>query len=56
MWNDYGGNINAYELRCTWDGTIYADISGNDGSYSASRSTTTEVKERSIGLKHRVAG
>ncbi|WP_042148553.1 MULTISPECIES: TonB-dependent receptor [unclassified Pseudoalteromonas] len=48
MWNDYGGNINAYELDA--HGTaIYADISGNDGSYSASRSTT-EVKERSIGL------
>ncbi len=48
MWNDYGGNINAYELDA--NGTaIYADMSGNDGSYTASRSTT-EVKEQSIGL------
>lgn len=48
MWNDYGGNINAYELDA--NGTaIYADMSGNDGSYTASRSTT-EVNEKSIGL------
>ncbi len=48
MWNDYGGNINAYELDA--NGTVvYADISGNDGSYTASRSTT-EVEEQSIGL------
>jgi TonB-dependent receptor len=48
MWNDYGGNINAYELD--HNGTaIYADMSGNDGSYTASRSTT-EVNEQSIGL------
>ncbi len=48
MWNDYGGNINAYELD--ENGTVvYADISGNDGSYTASR-VTTEVKEQSIGL------
>jgi iron complex outermembrane receptor protein len=48
MWNDYGGNINAYELDD--NGTVvYADISGNDGSFSASRSTT-EVEEQSIGL------
>ncbi|WP_046003421.1 TonB-dependent receptor [Pseudoalteromonas rubra] len=48
MWNDYGGNINGYELD--ENGTVvYADISGNDGSFSASRSTT-EVKERSIGF------
>ena len=48
MWNDYGGNINAYELD--ENGTvIYADISGNDGSYSASRATT-EVDEKSIGF------
>ena len=48
MWNDYGGNINAYELD--HNGTaIYAEMSGNDGSYTASRSTT-EVNEQSIGL------
>jgi len=48
MWNDYGGNINAYELD--ENGTaVFADISGNDGSYSASR-VTTEVNEKSIGL------
>ena len=48
MWNDYGGNINAYELDA--NGTaIYADISGNDGSFTASRGTT-EVNERSVGI------
>ncbi|WOH37069.1 TonB-dependent receptor [Thalassotalea fonticola] len=48
MWNDYGGNINAYELD--ENGTaIFADISGNDGSYSASRGTT-EVDEESFGF------
>ncbi|MGJ8679704.1 TonB-dependent receptor [Paraglaciecola sp.] len=48
MWNDYGGNINAYELD--ENGTvIFADISGNDGSYTATR-VTTEVKEKSVGL------
>ncbi len=45
MWNDYGGNINAYELD--ENGTaVFADMSCNDGSYTASRSTT-EVKEES---------
>jgi len=48
MWNDYGGNINAYELD--ENGTVvFADISGNDGSYSASRGTV-EVDEESIGF------
>ncbi|MAD89413.1 MAG: TonB-dependent receptor [Pseudoalteromonas sp.] len=48
MWNDYGGNINAYELD--ENGTVvYADIGGNDGSFTASRATT-EVNERSIGF------
>lgn len=48
MWNDYGGNINAYELDA--NGTvIYADISGNDGSFTASRGTT-EVEEKSLGV------
>ncbi|MCF2950051.1 TonB-dependent receptor [Paraglaciecola aquimarina] len=48
MWNDYGGNINAYELD--ENGTvIFADIAGNDGSYTATR-VTTEVKEESLGL------
>ena len=48
MWNDFGGNINAYEID--EQGTvIYADISGNDGSFTASRATT-EVKERSLGF------
>jgi len=48
LWNDYGGNINAYEIDD--NGTVvYADISGNDGSFSASRSTT-EVKEKSLGF------
>jgi len=48
MWNDYGGNINAYELD--ENGTaVFADISGNDGSFTASRSTT-EVEEESFGF------
>ncbi|NMP30169.1 TonB-dependent receptor [Thalassotalea sp. M1531] len=48
MWNDYGGNINGYELD--ENGTvIFADISGNDGSYTASRATT-EVEEESLGI------
>ncbi|MDA7826559.1 TonB-dependent receptor plug domain-containing protein, partial [Porticoccaceae bacterium] len=39
MWNNYGPNINAYELDA--DGTaVYADIAGDDGSFTASRSTT----------------
>ncbi|MCH8538494.1 MAG: TonB-dependent receptor plug domain-containing protein, partial [Alkalimonas sp.] len=48
IWNEFGGNINAYELDSR--GTaIFADISGNDGSYTASKGTT-EVKARSIGF------
>src|SRR5690606_28791655 len=48
IWNEFGGNINAYELD--ENGTaVYADISGNDGSFTASRNTT-EVKARSVGL------
>jgi iron complex outermembrane receptor protein len=48
IWNEFGGNINAYELDA--NGTaLYADISGNDGSFTASRSTT-EVLARSVGL------
>lgn len=48
IWNEFGGNINAYELD--ENGTaLYADIGGNDGSFTASRGTT-EVDARSIGL------
>ncbi len=48
IWNEFGSNINSYELD--ENGTaLYADISGNDGSFTASRATT-EVKARSIGL------
>ncbi|WNC71732.1 TonB-dependent receptor [Thalassotalea psychrophila] len=48
MWNDYGGNINSYELD--ENGTaIYADISGNDASFTSSRGTT-EVEEESLGF------
>ncbi|MFY8285512.1 TonB-dependent receptor [Pseudoalteromonas sp. SSMSWG5] len=48
IWNDFSTNINSYELD--ENGTaLYADISGNDGSFTASRGTT-EVKARSIGL------
>lgn len=48
MWYDYGGNINAYEFDA--NGTaIYAELAGNDGSFTANR-VSTEVKEKSIGL------
>lgn len=48
QWHDYGGNIKAYELD--ENGTVlFADMSGNDGSYTVSRNTT-EVNEKSIGF------
>ncbi|MCC5854064.1 MAG: TonB-dependent receptor [Idiomarina sp.] len=48
IWNEFGGNINAYELD--ENGTaIFADIAGNDGSFTAEKGTT-EVRARSIGL------
>ncbi len=48
IWNEFGANINAYELdeRGT---AVFADISGNDGSFTASKGTT-EVLARSLGL------
>ncbi|WP_448566521.1 TonB-dependent receptor [Thalassotalea ganghwensis] len=49
IWNEFGGNINAYELDANGN-VIYADISGNDGSWTVSRETS-EVKESSVGLK-----
>ncbi|KPV93724.1 catecholate siderophore receptor CirA [Pseudoalteromonas sp. P1-9] len=48
IWNEFGGNINGYELD--QNGTaVFADISGNDGSFTASKDTT-EVDSKSIGL------
>jgi iron complex outermembrane receptor protein len=48
QWNEYGANIQAYELDA--DGTaVYAELAGNDGSYTASRSTTF-VEAESVGL------
>lgn len=48
IWNEFGGNINSYELD--ENGTaLYADIGGNDASFTANRNTT-EVTARSIGL------
>ncbi|WP_420934205.1 TonB-dependent receptor [Alteromonas sp. A081] len=48
IWNNFGANINAYELDA--NGTaVYADISGDDGSFTASRNTT-RVDARSIGI------
>lgn len=48
IWNEFGGNINGYELD--ENGTaIYADIGGNDGSFTAFRETT-EVEAKSIGF------
>jgi TonB-dependent receptor len=48
IWNDFGANINAYELdeRGT---AVFMDVSGNDGSFTASKGTT-EVLARSLGL------
>jgi len=48
MWYDYGGNINAYELD--ENGTaVFAEIAGNDGSFTASRGTT-EIDQKSLGF------
>jgi len=48
MWNEFGGNINAYQLD--ENGTaVFTDISGNDGSFTTSRGTT-EFEEESIGF------
>ncbi|MBZ9613229.1 TonB-dependent receptor [Rheinheimera maricola] len=48
IWNEFGSNINAYELD--ENGTaVFADISGNDASFTANRNTT-EVKASSIGF------
>ncbi|WP_372626940.1 TonB-dependent receptor [Arsukibacterium sp.] len=48
IWNNFGDNINAYELD--EQGTaVFADISGDDGSFTASKGTT-EVKAASIGF------
>ncbi len=48
IWNEFGGNINAYELDS--NGTaLYADIGGNDGSFTANKGST-EVKADSVGL------
>lgn len=48
IWNNFGSNINAYELD--ENGTaIYADISGDDASFTASRETTL-VEAQSVGI------
>ncbi|MGM0481823.1 MAG: TonB-dependent receptor [Pseudomonadota bacterium] len=48
IWNEFGGNINSYELD--ENGTaLYADISGNDGSFTANWDTT-ETEADSVGL------
>lgn len=48
IWNNFGANINEYELDA--NGTaVYADISGDDASFTASRNTT-RVDARSIGI------
>ena len=48
QWHDYGGNIQAYELD--ENGTVlFADLAGNDGSYTANRDTT-ETNESSLGF------
>ena len=48
IWNNFGDNINGYQLD--ENGTaLYANISGDDGSFTASRSTT-EFDMESFGL------
>lgn len=48
IWNNFGGNVKAYELD--ENGTaIYADIAGDDGSFTTSKGTT-EVDARSVGI------
>ena len=48
IWNGFGNNISSYELD--ENGTaIFMETVGNDGSFTANRSTT-EVKARSVGL------
>ncbi|RTE86287.1 MULTISPECIES: TonB-dependent receptor [Gammaproteobacteria] len=48
IWNEFGGNINAYELD--ENGTaVYADIAGNDGSFTAEKGTT-ETEAESVGF------
>jgi len=48
IWNEFGGNINSYELD--ENGTaVYADIAGNDASFTSEKGTT-EVEAESIGF------
>lgn len=48
IWNNFGDNINSYQLD--ENGTaLYANISGDDGSFTSSRSTT-EFDMESFGL------
>lgn len=48
IWNEFGGNINSYILD--ENGTaVYADIAGNDASFTANWDTT-EIEADSIGL------
>ena len=48
IWNNFGSNIVAYQLD--QNGTaVYADIAGDDGSFTASKGTTT-VDLKSIGF------
>lgn len=48
IWNDFGGNINSYILD--ENGTaVYADISGNDASFTANWDTT-KIEADSVGL------
>ena len=48
IWNNFGANINSYQLD--ENGTaLFANISGDDGSFTASRATT-EFDMKSFGL------
>ncbi|MDT0629279.1 TonB-dependent receptor [Alteromonas sp. W364] len=48
IWNNFGGNVNSYQLD--ENGTaLFANISGDDGSFTASRSTT-EFDMESFGF------
>jgi TonB-dependent receptor len=48
IWNNFGANINTYQLDENGT-TLYANISGDDASFTASRSTT-EFDMKSLGL------
>lgn len=48
IWNEFGGNVNSYEID--ENGTaVFADIAGNDSSFTAEKGTT-ETEAESVGF------